>query len=236
MKVHTVWSRPARPAQRKIRRLDDESGRLRWFEWWFLIAGLALVDIFIWYNTSTALWQANAERTFGHNLLAPVLKSAPTPRPRSGILGRLEIPQLGLIAMVQEGVDAGTLRRAVGHVPGTALPPERGNVALAGHRDTFFRPLRDVRVNDVIQLQTLDGEYRYRVESARIVAPGDVSVLKPTGRDTLTLITCYPFYYVGSAPNRLVIRAGLIRSPTALTSSPKQDTEHSPGRVASLTQ
>jgi len=204
-------------------------GPLRWFEWWFLIAGLVLVDVDIWYNTSSALWQANAERAFGLNLRVDAPEPAGARRPKSAIVGRLLIPQLRLTAIVQEGVDAGTLRRAVGHVPGTALPGERGNVALAGHRDTLLRPLRDIRVNDGIELQTLEGEYRYRVLSARIVSPSDVSVLKPTNRDTLTLITCYPFYYVGPAPKRFVVRAGLI-------SSPAQDMEHSPGRAASLSQ
>jgi sortase A len=236
MKVHTVWRQLRKPPRKKIRRLDDEPDRLRWFEWWFLIAGLALVDIFIWYQTGIVLWQANAERTFGLKLRADVSTPAAAPQPRSSIVGRLEIPQLGLNAMVQEGVDAGTLRRAVGHLPGTALPGERGNVALAGHRDTFFRPLRNIRHNDLIELETLQGNYRYRVESAKIVRPSDVTVLQPTGRDTLTLITCYPFYYVGSAPKRFVVRARLMPAPASPTSSPEPDTEHNPGHVASLTQ
>ncbi len=148
----------------------------------------------------------------------PVAKNEPLPdsreaetRPpaRSAVIGRLEIPNVRLVAMVQEGADARTLRRAVGHIPGTALPGGRGNVGLAGHRDTFFRPLREIHVNDAIELKTPNGTYRYRVESMRIVGPRDVQVLKPTNNASLTLVTCYPFYYVGSAPKRFIVRAGL---------------------------
>jgi len=226
MKVHTVW---------KTGRFEDEADRLRWFEWWLLIAGVALVDVAIWVNTGTALWQAYEERVFGLHLRAAVTNTPRALAPRSNIVGRLEIPELQLTAMVQEGVDAATLRRAVGHVPGTALPGEASNVALAGHRDTFFRPLRDIRLKDVIQLQTPGGDYRYVVESAKIVSPRDISVLRPTGRNTLTLVTCYPFYYVGSAPKRFVVRAALVPNPT-LTSSPEPGTEHNQGRAASLSQ
>jgi sortase A len=99
------------------------------------------------------------------------------------------------------------MRRAVGHIPGTALPGERGNVGISGHRDTFFRPLRNIQRNDIIILTTLVSEYRYRVVSTRIVSPNDVAVLDQNGSETLTLVTCYPFYFVGSAPNRFIVRA-----------------------------
>ena len=114
-----------------------------------------------------------------------------------GLIGRLEIPRLGLSVMVVEGVGEGDLIRAVGHIPGTALPGRSGNSAIAGHRDTFFRPLRLIRPNDAIVLSTLDGTYRYRVVFTTVVAPDDVRVLKPTGRDSLTLVTCFPFYFIG---------------------------------------
>jgi len=142
------------------------------------------------------------------------------PPARSAVIGRLEIPNLHLTAMIQEGADASTLRRAVGHIPGTALPGRRGNVGLAGHRDTFFRALREIQVNDAIELQTQNGTYRYLVESLRIVGPRDVHVLASTGDESLTLVTCYPFYYVGSAPKRFIVRATLqpaIRIGPALT-------------------
>jgi len=120
------------------------------------------------------------------------------PKP-SSVIGRMRIPRLGVMAMVREGADGGTLERAVGHIPGTALPGTEGNVALAGHRDTFFRPLRNIRKDDAIELETTGGTYRYRVESTKIVTPRDVSVLNSSpNQKTLTLVTCYPFYYIGS--------------------------------------
>jgi sortase A len=125
----------------------------------------------------------------------------------SGLIGRIEIPRLGLSVMVVEGDDGKTLRRAAGHVPGTALPGQDGNVAITAHRDTFFRPLRNIQTNDVITLATLQGEYRYRVVSTKIVTPQDVSVLDSTGGETLTLVTCHPFYFVGAAPTRFIVRA-----------------------------
>ena len=126
------------------------------------------------------------------------------------LIGRLRIPRLGVTAMVREGAGEGTLRTAVGHIPGTALPGAAGNVALAGHRDTFFRALRNIRKDDAIDVQTDQGTYRYLVQSTKIVGPRDVAVLKAAGGDTLTLVTCYPFYYVGSAPKRFIVRASQV--------------------------
>jgi sortase A len=97
----------------------------------------------------------------------------------------------------------------VGHIPGTALPGDSGNVGLAAHRDTFFRRLRDIRPDDEIVLTTPDGTFRYTVEGTKVVEPGDVWVLDPTEEPALTLVTCYPFTYVGSAPQRFIVRAPL---------------------------
>jgi sortase A len=124
-----------------------------------------------------------------------------------GLIGRMEIPRLSLSTVVAEGIDKRTLRRAVGHIPGTALPGQRGNVGIAGHRDTFFRSLKDIHVEDIIVVTTLWGEYRYRVVSSRVVSPDDVAVLHPTSSEVLTLVTCYPFYFVGPAPDRFIVRA-----------------------------
>jgi sortase A len=124
-----------------------------------------------------------------------------------GLIGRIEIQRLGLSAIVMEGTSTRTLRRALGHMSGTALPGETGNVGISGHRDTFFRPLRNIERNDVITLSTTRGEYRYRVLSTRIVDPSDIDVLDPGETETLTLVTCYPFYFVGPAPKRFIVRA-----------------------------
>jgi sortase A len=137
--------------------------------------------------------------------LAPL--PAEKPPVHSMVLGRLEIPRLRVKVMVREGADESTLRRAVGHIPGTALPGNIGNVALAGHRDTFFRGLRNIQKNDAIDLKTEDGTYRYVVQSTKIVGPRDVGVLAASTGETLTLVTCYPFYYIGSAPKRFIVRA-----------------------------
>lgn len=122
-------------------------------------------------------------------------------------LGRIEISTIGLSAMILEGIDQRTLRRAVGHIPGTLLPGQPGNVALAGHRDTFFRALRNVRDGDEIMLETLSGLYRYRVDSILVVDPDDTRVLDKSDDAILTLVTCYPFSFVGPAPKRFIVRA-----------------------------
>src|SRR5271166_3963315 len=130
------------------------------------------------------------------------------------VIGEMEIPRLGLRTIVVQGDSAKILRRAVGHIVETALPGKPGNVTLAGHRDTFFRPLRNIRQGDAITLKTLEGDFQYQVESTAVVPPSDIRVLQPSGERTLTLITCFPFYYVGSAPNRFVVRARqIILSP-----------------------
>ena len=122
-------------------------------------------------------------------------------------LGQIEISAIGLEAMIMEGTDAKTLRRAVGHISGTPLPGQQGNVAIAGHRDTFFRALRNIREDDEIALTMLTGSYRYRVDSIKVVEPDDTAVLDNSDSAILTLVTCYPFYLVGPAPKRFVVRA-----------------------------
>lgn len=131
---------------------------------------------------------------------------APAPA-RHALIGRVELPRVGLSAIAREGVDARTLRSAVGHVPETALPGEPGNVAFAAHRDTYFRELKHVRKGDQVVVTTPDGRYEYVVRETRIVPPSDMSVLGHTEERTLTLITCYPFDYIGSAPSRFIVRA-----------------------------
>jgi sortase A len=123
------------------------------------------------------------------------------------VLGRLDIPRIHVSVMVLEGADADVLKIAAGHIQGTALPGTIGNIGIAAHRDTFFRPLRGVQPNDTVTLTTPLGVYRYRVDSAEIVSPNYVQVLHPTKDAELTLVTCYPFYYIGSAPKRLIVHA-----------------------------
>ena len=131
-------------------------------------------------------------------------------RPAAGTpLGRIEIPRLGVSAIVRAGSDARTLRLAVGHIGGTALPGEPGNVGLAAHRDTFFRRLGEIREDDQVRLVTRDGTFIYQVAGTQVVEPNEVWVLDPTAEPALTLVTCYPFRFVGAAPRRFIVRAHL---------------------------
>jgi sortase A len=130
----------------------------------------------------------------------------------SGLVGQIRIDRLGLSAMVAEGEDSRTLKHAVGHLPDTAFPGEKGNVVLAGHRDTFFRDLKDVRESDEIDIITPDGTFKYLVVETMIVSPEQVEVLESDGESILTLVTCYPFSYVGNAPKRFIVRAQQIFS------------------------
>ena len=125
-------------------------------------------------------------------------------------LGRIEIHRIGLEAMIMEGLGEKTLRHAVGHIPGTPAPGQAGNVGLAAHRDTFFRPLRNIRKGDEIILTTLDRVSRYRVDLLSVVEPENVDVLKDTPDAILTLVTCYPFNFIGPAPRRFIVRARKI--------------------------
>lgn len=123
------------------------------------------------------------------------------------VVARIEIPRIGVAAIVREGADDDTLAKAVGLVPGTPRPGLGGNTVLAGHRDTFFRPLRKIKVDDRIRLVVPGNTYEYRVDSMRVVEPTETSVLQSKGVDELTLITCYPFRWIGSAPERYIVNA-----------------------------
>lgn len=127
-----------------------------------------------------------------------------------GVLGRIEIPHLHLTTMIAEGTDARTLAHAVGHIPATALPGNAGNCGLAGHRDTFLRGLGGLRLHDMIGIVTAAGRSTYEVEWCRVVEPSRVDVLDSTATRSLTLVTCYPFGYVGHAPQRFVVRARMV--------------------------
>ena len=122
-------------------------------------------------------------------------------------IGVLKIAKIGLTVPILEGTDELTLDRGVGHIEGTDAPGGSGNVGIAGHRDGFFRGLKDVGAGDVIELRASSGVLTYVVADVRIVDPADVSVLGPTAEPSITLVTCYPFYFVGAAPQRYVVRA-----------------------------
>ena len=145
--------------------------------------------------------------------------------PRGTVLGRLTAERIGLDVMIAEGVDRSTLRRAAGRIPGTARLDSEGNVGIAAHRDTFFRPLKDIQRGDVLEVETQRGAYRYRVEWLAVVDPNDVQLLQPSSDAELTLVTCYPFYYVGPAPQRFVVRALRIDEGTTPQVAARLQTE-----------
>ena len=196
----------------------------RWLERLLIVIGIVCLGYFGYVYAEARLYQ-----TFEDQQLDEILQSAHTPEtqhpdeaptttgsiprrppPKAGAtVGRIEIPRLGISAVIRAGSDARTLRLAVGYIPGTALPGEPGNVGLAGHRDTFFRKLRDIDPDDEIRVTTKDGVFKYYVQQTSIVQPKDVWVLDPTKYPALTLVTCYPFTYIGSAPKRFIVRAAL---------------------------
>ena len=148
-----------------------------------------------------------------------------TPAPAAGTwLARMEMPSLKLAATVLEGSDDGTLSRGAGHIEDTPLPGDvsaGSNIGIAGHRDTIVRPLRNVHEGDPLTITTSDGAYTYRVVKTTIVGPDDVYVLDPTKTPTVTLVTCYPFEFIGHAPKRFIVQAELqsVASPRSPVSS-----------------
>lgn len=123
------------------------------------------------------------------------------------LLGRIEIPRLGIKVAILEGTTSQTLRLGVGHIGGTAFPGEPGNFGIAGHRDTYFRALKDIRDGDEVQIQTANGLSSYQVDRLQIVDPSDVGVLAQSPESAITLVTCYPFHYIGAAPRRFIVHA-----------------------------
>ena len=179
---------------------------LVWLEAGLLALAAATLGYSVYIWVSTRAFQARAVRELQKQ--SSIHRAPPATAPVEGaLLGQIEIPRVGVAAVILEGTAANTLQRAVGHIAGTALPGQAGNIALAGHRDTFFRPLRRIIRGDEALVTTPTRSSVYRVEETRILDPTDVEVLRPTGADTLTLITCYPFYFVGSAPKRFLVRA-----------------------------
>ena len=194
--------------------------RLRWLERVLFMVGVVFLGYYGYVTVEAHLYQAFENRELEAILASapeappPAIARARRPPPAPGsTIGRIEIPRLGVSAVIRAGTDARTLRLAVGHVPGTALPGEDGNIGLAGHRDTFFRRLKDIEPDDEIRVVTPQGTHVFRVERTNVVEPRDTWVLNPTDEAILTLVTCYPFTYVGSAPQRFIVRAVEISPP-----------------------
>jgi sortase A len=207
------------PPTDKLRR------NLKRLQYAFFICGALALGYSAFVLINARLYQKEAARQFEQHVYVnvpdePSVSEAKPPADGAS-LARFEIPRLNMDTVVIEGDTDADLRRAIGHIPGTALPGSAGNVGIAGHRDTFFRPLRNVRAGDVISLQTKGATYRYKVESTEVVMPDRSDVLNPTPEPHLTLVTCFPFYYVGSAPKRFIVRAREIQ-PSAPASPGKE--------------
>jgi sortase A len=183
-----------------------------------LIGAAALVwCAVVWIGTALFDWYEGRELAYPPNTAAAPRSHSIYPLPRGilhphEVIGRLDIPRLRMSTVVVEGDDPGALRFGAGHVPWTRLPAEGGNVGIAAHRDTVFRGLRNISVRDHINLITPAGLYEYEVISTEIVAPQDVAVLDSSNRSELTLVTCYPFSYLGPAPLRFIVHAGRIHA------------------------
>ncbi len=204
---------------------------IRWSRRIFFTTGILALAYVGFTLLDARLYQASAERSLETQILAEREPTAGSPQQTAGallpascanggclpeakpvvkkgdVLGLLDIPRLGLSVAVLQGTNARTLRLGAGHIEGTPLPGEAGNSAIAGHRDTFFRDLKDIRPKDEIQLQTATALFHYEVDWVKVVDPDDLSVLAPSTESALTLVTCYPFYLVGPAPRRFVVHA-----------------------------
>ncbi len=197
----------------------------RWFEYAFFAAGAVLLGYCVYSLGEARIFQAGQAGRFERASKEPPaalpwpadLHLTPRPPALAGplapalheVIARLDVPRIHLSTVVLEGDDSRSLRLGAGHIPGTTLPGERGNVAIAAHRDTYFRSLRDIAPNDEIDLTTIQHRYRYRVTSVEVVSPRAVSVLESRGAPELTLVTCYPFRFVGPAPRRFIVHARL---------------------------
>ena len=184
---------------------------LRWTQRLLFITGALALGYVGFTLLDARLYQVSAKRSLEGEIhqekehhesqLKPAVKTG-------DVLGRVDIPRLGVSVAVLQGTSSRTLRLGAGHIEGTPLPGDTGNSGIAAHRDTFFRELKSIRENDEIQLQTATKLFHYQVDWVKVVDPDDITVLEPsTSGSTLTLVTCYPFYFVGSAPKRFVVRA-----------------------------
>ncbi len=184
---------------------------LRWSQRLFFMTGILALGYVGFTLVGARLYQVSAKRSLGSQIQAEEAHTQTQLKPavkKGDVLGRIDIPRLGISVAVLQGTSSRILRLGAGHIEGTPLPGETGNSGIAGHRDTFFRQLKDIRKDDEIQLQTATGLFRYDVEWAKVVEPGDTTVLEPsTIENTLTLVTCYPFYFIGPSPKRFVVRA-----------------------------
>ncbi|SRR5579864_7706151 len=238
-----VANRHALPLNAGTLNLCSQKPKLRWTpgQYVFLVLASVCLGFYSYAYLERTLYQAyegwSFDRAATHNgapvgqyheattvgavVSGPQRSMAPSEAaPPASIIGRLSVPRLHLSAMVREGIDGKTLQLAVGHIPSTALPGQAGNVGVAGHRDTFFRGLKGLRATDEVQFSTPSGNFSYEVESLMIVEPDNVEVLAASSTNTLTMVTCYPFSYIGNAPKRFIVRARQVSPQTPSMEGP----------------
>jgi sortase A len=198
------------PATDRRRQATRSRLFLGWMRWFLFIAGALAVSYVALTLLRAKLYQKAADSDLNKRVIEQEQHKVSLPRAvtkEGDLLGRIEIPRLGMTVAILEGTKSSTLRLGVGHIGGTALPGDPGNIGIAGHRDTYFRSLKDIRASDEIRIQTATGLSRYEVDWVRIVAPNDIGVLAPSAGSAITLVTCYPFRYIGAAPERFIVHA-----------------------------
>jgi sortase A len=207
-------SNPTRPFSVRIvssSPTKTQAKLLRGAFYFFLAFGVFALGYAGYVFADSHAFQSSELKKFQQEVPAPAVKLRVLAK--GDVIGELQVHRLGLHVMVLEGDTRLNLRRGVVHLTNSPLPGELGNVALAGHRDTHFRPLRNILVGDEITFKTSERDIGYVVETISIVAPDDLQVLDPTAGHNLTLVTCYPFYYVGPAPKRFIVRAREVDHP-----------------------
>jgi LPXTG-site transpeptidase (sortase) family protein len=181
-------------------------------------AGAMLLTIYAWSRADAFVGSAADIRRFEEQMPDTTLWSSSRLRsyqtaaaaPRAEVVGVIEIPRVSLRAPIYPDIREVHLNRGVGLIPAMSVPGQMGNLGLAGHRDGFFRALKDVAIGEHIDVVTRDRQYRYQVVSTTIVKSDDVALLQRTGDPVITLVTCYPFYLVGHAPQRFIVRGQLL--------------------------
>ena len=185
-------------------------GFIGWTRLILILSGVLAIVFVALTLLNAKLFQRAASHTFDSQIHAAEQHPAIQTRmafKEGDVLGRMEIPKIGMSVIVLQGTTPKTLRLGVGHIDGTALPGESGNIGIAGHRDTFFRGLKDIHTGDGISLQTATGIAMYEVDWIQITVPSDGDIVSATTESGLTLVTCYPFHYIGAAPERFVVHA-----------------------------
>jgi sortase A len=183
---------------------------MRWTQRVFLVSGVFALSYVALVLVAARLYQKDSALILDKQIYAEEQHKAGFRRiavKKGDVLGRIEIPRIGMSVVVLEGTTSETLRLGVGHIKGTALPGEPGNIGIAGHRDTYFRALKDIRRDDEIEIQTATGVVKYKVDWIQITEPSDGGIVSLSDDSALTLVTCYPFHYIGAAPERFVVHA-----------------------------